>query len=173
MDTTVSPFDRLAAGKKRFPDLTVEVDPVGDDYHSWIYDRRFQRQRLGKHYHRQAFAATGRMPDDATRSLLVSLRFGDSCQGFADGKILLVTGNLFYVFIEDNVAVRHFQKSIRPEQAVEQPVLRRWQNGCPTPGISFILATTSGLRLSKIRASWFSVNGVLINLASFTSRSLA
>ena len=52
MLAAVGSFDRLAAGNKGLPNLSVEVDPISNDYNPWILDRWLQRQCLRQHHHR-------------------------------------------------------------------------------------------------------------------------
>src|SRR5262249_39952141 len=113
----------FAATVERAPNLVVQVNPVSHQRDARIVDTILQRNRLRHHHHRQRFSRPLRVPDDAARAFAVLADALDSVDRLLDGEILLVTGDLFLPAVKHNELTRQLDQSLRPEQAIDRPIL--------------------------------------------------
>jgi hypothetical protein len=96
-------IDVLVDALEDLLDLLVEFRAVGDEQHAGV--RHMLANPFGQPDHRQAFARTLRVPDDAALAALYMVLRG------ADAEILVVTAELFRPGVEDYEVVDEFEKA--------------------------------------------------------------
>ena len=113
---------------KRGCDLTVQFLTIGNDYHTGIAGCQLHQDVFRQHDHRQALAAALGMPDDTALPVSLGILLLNGLYDLLNGEILLITGDLLHIGIEQNEIAHQLHDPLPAQQRDDVSVLLRGQS---------------------------------------------
>ena len=115
---------QLTARGKRFAQLALQINPVGDHHNAALLERVMQDQSFAQKNHSEGLARAGCMPDDPTLTTTIFALVANPLDQPLDAEDLLIASDDFSGFlIEQGEVAGYLQQTGRGKQADNQLIL--------------------------------------------------